>query len=288
MLTRTSAHSSIRARPRPYDKALHAAVVSATVGRFCEADARRLAAVGAPASAVEGRRREAVAHAADVRRALPSLLEGGFCLSPSHAGMAYLRQLCAFAGVRVGVGVSRGGGGGSCAAAAKQQLAGARRSVLDFAAAHLPACGGAAAALHGERKVLNKYFPPDFDPSAIPRRKFDPLRVMKIRMMLPMSICCNTCGNYMYAGTKFNSRKEDVQGPDGMYLGIRIFRFTIKCTVCSQACTFLTDPKNADYKVESGCSRNFEMWREQERVEEDMEAAKAEDQEGDSMRQVSA
>jgi hypothetical protein len=40
--------------------------------------------------------------------------------------------------------------------------------------------------------------------------------------------------------------------------------------------------------VESGCSRNFEMWREQERVEEDMEAAKAEDQEGDSMRQVSA
>ena len=110
--------------------------------------------------------------------------------------------------------------------------------------------------------MLNKYFPPDFDATKIPRRKMDPLRIMKIRMMLPMSICCSTCNNYMYAGTKFNSKKEDVQGPEGRYLGIKIFRFTIKCTVCSAACCFLTDPKNGDYKTESGCTRNFEAWRE--------------------------
>jgi hypothetical protein len=38
--------------------------------------------------------------------------------------------------------------------------------------------------------------------------------------------------------------------------------------------------------VESGCSRNFEMWREQERVEEELEEARAETETGDAMAQL--
>ena len=116
----------------------------------------------------------------------------------------------------------------------------------------------------GERKVLNKYIPPDFDSSKIPRgtRKGGKRNEMKVRMMLPMSICCNTCGNYIMKGTKFNSRKEDALGED--YLGIQIFRFYFKCSACSAEFTIKTDPQNMDYAVEHGAKRNFEMYKEVE------------------------
>lgn len=140
----------------------------------------------------------------------------------------------------------------------------------------------------GERKVLNKYFPPDFDPSIIPRKKRSDAgreksrKQIEVRTMLPMSIQCDTCGEYMYRGKKFNSRKEDVM--EETYHGIKIFRFYIKCVTCSAEITFKTDPENGDYKAEKGCSRNFEPWRE--RSEENAKALKerAEEEKNDSMK----
>ncbi|ORY91525.1 CWC16 protein [Leucosporidium creatinivorum] len=111
-----------------------------------------------------------------------------------------------------------------------------------------------------ERKVLNKYFPADFDPSKIPRRKMPKDKQQVIRLMAPFSMRCSTCGEYMYKGKKFNARKETVIGEE--YYGIKIFRFYIKCITCSSEITFKTDPKNTDYAVEHGAYRNFEPWRD--------------------------
>ena len=117
-----------------------------------------------------------------------------------------------------------------------------------------------------------KYYPPDFDPSKIPRMKLARNRQYTVRLMAPFNMRCKTCGEYIYKGKKFNARKEDVEGDD--YLGIRIYRFYIKCTRCLQEISFKTDPKNTDYEIEAGASRNFmalKMAEEQAQREEDEE-----------------
>ncbi len=121
----------------------------------------------------------------------------------------------------------------------------------------------------GERKVLNKYIPPDFDPRLVPRGKRPKDGLVPVRMMLPFSIQCSTCHTFMYRGRKFNSKKEPMGGPDGKYLNtIQRYRFYIKCTCCSRPITFLTDPKNADYEMETGGTRNYEVHKDRENFEQ--------------------
>ena len=105
----------------------------------------------------------------------------------------------------------------------------------------------------GERKVLNKYVPWDFDPRRLPKGKRAANNVMNVRMMLPFSFQCLACGEFMGAGKKFNSRKEDCQGMN--YLGIQIVRFIQKCPACGSKFSFRTDPEHADYQVEWGAKR---------------------------------
>ncbi|KAH0611386.1 uncharacterized protein H6S33_010651 [Morchella sextelata] len=119
-----------------------------------------------------------------------------------------------------------------------------------------------------ERKVLQKYYPPDFDPSKIVRNK-NPKptgpKQQTVRLMAPFSMKCRSCGEFIYKGRKFNARKEH---SGEKYYNISIFRFYIRCTRCSAEITFKTDPKNMDYTCEKGAERNFEPWRNHDEKEE--------------------
>ncbi|CAG8549592.1 9527_t:CDS:2 [Diversispora eburnea] len=132
-----------------------------------------------------------------------------------------------------------------------------------------------------ERKVLNKYFPPDFDP-AIPRRKQAKDAQHKVRLMTPYAMRCETCGEYIYKGKKFNARKETVEGET--YYSIKIFRFYIKCPRCSAEITFKTDPQSTDYIAEHGASRNFEPWREEKLAGEESKLQKELEEENNPMK----
>lgn len=136
----------------------------------------------------------------------------------------------------------------------------------------------------GERKVLNKYIPADFDPRMVPRSKRPKDDLVPVRMMLPFSIQCATCSSFLYRGRKFNSKKEAVSGDKGKYLGIQRFRFHIKCSVCSRPITFMTDPENTDYEMENGGTRTYEVHKDRVKTEDNFETEKAEEEGADAMK----
>uniref|UniRef100_A0A0K0EWN2 Histone-lysine N-methyltransferase SETMAR n=1 Tax=Strongyloides venezuelensis TaxID=75913 RepID=A0A0K0EWN2_STRVS len=64
-----------------------------------------------------------------------------------------------------------------------------------------------------ERKVLQKYYPPDFDGSKVSRirKKSHP-------------ILCNVLQEYIYKGKDINMKRKRAHADD--YLGLKFFRFT--------------------------------------------------------------
>lgn len=135
-----------------------------------------------------------------------------------------------------------------------------------------------------ERKVLIKYYPPDFDHSKLKKVTRARDKQDNVRMMLPMSVRCDTCGHFLYIGTKFNMRKETVLDED--YLGIKIFRFYFKCSRCHAEIAMKTDPKQHDYVCESGASRNYEPWRDIKHAERVLKAKSQLEDDQDAMKRV--
>lgn len=134
-----------------------------------------------------------------------------------------------------------------------------------------------------ERKVLSKYYPADFDPKVLEdasrdrkRSKKSGLKLQTVRLMIPYTMRCTTCGEFIYKGKKFNARKENT---DQKYFSIPIYRFYVRCPRCSSEISYRTDPKNADYVAEQGATRNFDPERErlQREEKESKDAAEVEE-----------
>ncbi|PHJ18668.1 coiled-coil domain containing related [Cystoisospora suis] len=154
-----------------------------------------------------------------------------------------------------------------------------------------------------DRKVLVKYYPPDFDFEVLQkkkrvlnkakelqygkkRRQTGMSRIMNVRMMFPFTLQCASCREFVYVGTKFNSRVERVQGED--YLGIAKWRFYGRCPNCRGEICFKTDPKNGDYVLEWGGTRTYDPMKDQQLAEERLRKKREEELEGDRMKQVEA
>jgi hypothetical protein len=57
------------------------------------------------------------------------------------------------------------------------------------------------------------YVDPLFNPAMLPRRKREAKK--EINMVLPFTVQCLTCGTFMVAGTKFNSKVRLAGGGGG-------------------------------------------------------------------------
>ncbi|QID86359.1 protein CWC16 [Saccharomyces pastorianus] len=114
-----------------------------------------------------------------------------------------------------------------------------------------------------ERKAINKYYPPDYNPleaEKLSRKMSKKLKTMNksqasIRLMTPFSMRCLECNEYIPKSRKFNGKKELLKEK---YLdSIKIYRLTISCPRCANSITFRTDPGTSDYVMEIGGVRNY-------------------------------
>nr|XP_039264980.1 coiled-coil domain-containing protein 130-like [Styela clava] len=130
----------------------------------------------------------------------------------------------------------------------------------------------------GERKGVNKYYPPDFDykkhGSLDKYHNSHPLRerakklgegILIIRFEMPYNIWCNGCNKHIGMGVRYNSEKIKV----GNYYTTPVYKFKMKCHLCPQYFEIQTDPANCEYVILSGARRKEERWnaKDNEQIE---------------------
>ncbi|KAJ3337624.1 hypothetical protein HDU93_000767 [Gonapodya sp. JEL0774] len=120
-----------------------------------------------------------------------------------------------------------------------------------------------------DRKNVNKYYPPGWDPSKGSINTYvgsHPLRerakrlktegILVIRFEMPYNIWCGGCGNHIGMGVRYNAQKKKV----GNYFSTPILQFRMKCHLCDNWIEITTDPKNAEYVVTAGARRKNEEY----------------------------
>ncbi|XP_064095836.1 coiled-coil domain-containing protein 130 homolog isoform X1 [Macrobrachium nipponense] len=120
----------------------------------------------------------------------------------------------------------------------------------------------------GERKGVNKYYPPDYDPRKGGLNKFQGTHALRerarklhmgiliIRFEMPYNIWCDGCENHIGTGVRYNAEKKKV----GMYYSTPIYQFRMKCHLCDNHFEIKTDPANLDYEIVSGARRQERRW----------------------------
>ncbi|KAF8782036.1 coiled-coil domain-containing protein 130 homolog [Argiope bruennichi] len=119
-----------------------------------------------------------------------------------------------------------------------------------------------------ERKAVNKYYPPDWTPNKGSINKFRGTHALRerarklhmgiliIRFEMPFNIWCNGCENHIGMGVRYNAEKTKV----GMYYTTPIYKFRMKCHLCTNHFEIQTDPANLDYVILNGARRQERRW----------------------------
>ncbi|KJH48837.1 hypothetical protein DICVIV_05027 [Dictyocaulus viviparus] len=116
----------------------------------------------------------------------------------------------------------------------------------------------------GERKGQNFYYPPDFDykkhkslnkyhgtHALRERAKKISQGILVVRFEMPFNIWCLGCHNHVGMGVRYNAEKKKI----GMYYTTPLYEFRMKCHLCDNYYVIRTDPKNFDYELVEGCTR---------------------------------